>query len=43
VSRGDGLYHEVAVQPAVDFSRLEDVLVVRQRQAAAASAAEAVK
>lgn len=33
VSRGDGLYHEIAVQPAVDFSRLEDVLVVLQRQA----------
>lgn len=33
VSRGDGLYHEIAVQPAVDFSRLEDVLIVLQRQA----------
>lgn len=36
VARGDGLYHEIAVRPAVDFSRLEDVLVVLQRQAAAA-------
>lgn len=33
VARGDGLYHEISVQPAVDFSRLEDVLVVLQRQA----------
>lgn len=32
VARGDGLYHDIAVQPAVDFSRLEDVLVVLQRQ-----------
>lgn len=31
VSRGDGLYHEIAIRPAVDFSRLEDVLVVLQR------------
>lgn len=31
VSRGDGLYHDIAVQAGVDFSRLEDVLVVRQR------------
>lgn len=40
VSRGDGLYHEITVRPAVDFSRLEDVLIVLQRQA---SPAEAVK
>jgi rod shape-determining protein MreC len=32
VARGDGLYHEIAVRPAVDFSRLEDVLVVLQRR-----------
>lgn len=28
VGRGDGLYHDITVRPAVDFSRLEDVLVV---------------
>lgn len=28
VSRGDGLYHQIDIRPAVDFSRLEDVLVV---------------
>jgi rod shape-determining protein MreC len=28
VGRGDGVYHEITVRPAVDFSRLEDVLVV---------------
>lgn len=33
VTRGDGLYHQITVRPAVDFSRLEAVLVVRQRQA----------
>lgn len=38
VARGDGLYHEIALQPAVDFSRLEDVLVVLQHPAAAAEA-----
>jgi rod shape-determining protein MreC len=32
VTRGDGLYHQIAVRPAVDFSRLEAVLVVLQRQ-----------
>jgi rod shape-determining protein MreC len=31
VARGDGLYHEISVRPAVDFSRLEDVLVVLRR------------
>ena len=40
VSRGDGLYHEITVRPAVDFSRLEDVLIVLQHQA---PPAEAVK
>lgn len=28
VERGPGTYHEITVRPAVDFSRLEDVLVV---------------
>ena len=28
VERGDGLYHVIRVRPAVDFSRLEEVLVV---------------
>jgi rod shape-determining protein MreC len=28
VERGPGTYHEIAVRPAVDFSRLEEVLVV---------------
>lgn len=32
VARGDGLYHVIAARPAVDFSRLEEVLVVLQRQ-----------
>lgn len=31
VTRGDGLYHVIAARPAVDFSRLEEVLVVLQR------------
>jgi rod shape-determining protein MreC len=29
VERGPGSYHEISVRPAVDFSRLEEVLVVR--------------
>ena len=29
VERGSGEYHEIAVRPAVDFSRLEEVLIVR--------------
>ena len=29
VSRGAGQYHEITVRPTVDFSRLEEVLVVR--------------
>jgi rod shape-determining protein MreC len=29
VDRGAGQYHEITVRPAVDFSRLEEVLVVR--------------
>ena len=28
VGRGDGVYHQIAVRPSVDFFRLEDVLVV---------------
>ncbi len=28
VDRGDGLYHDISVRPAVDFFRLEDVLIV---------------
>lgn len=32
--RGAGAYHEIVVRPAVDFSRLEEVLVVRTPQAA---------
>ena len=28
VGRGDGTYHEIVVQPSVDFTRLEEVLVV---------------
>ena len=28
VERGTGAYHEITVRPAVDFSRLEEVLVV---------------
>jgi rod shape-determining protein MreC len=28
VARGPGTYHQIAVRPAVDFSRLEEVLVV---------------
>jgi rod shape-determining protein MreC len=33
VAPGDGLYHVVRARPAVDFSRLEDVLVVLDRMA----------
>jgi rod shape-determining protein MreC len=29
VDHGRGLYHEISVKPAVDFTRLEEVLVVR--------------
>ena len=32
--RGAGAYHEIVIRPAVDFSRLEEVLVVRTPQAA---------
>jgi rod shape-determining protein MreC len=33
VSRGIGQYHEITVRPTVDFSRLEEVLVVRTKPA----------
>lgn len=33
VDRGPGTFHTISVQPAVDFSRLEDVLVVLTPQA----------
>ena len=36
VERGDGLYHHITIRPAVDFSKLEDVLVVLAAPAAAA-------
>jgi rod shape-determining protein MreC len=36
VDRGPGTYHEISVRPAVDFSRLEDVLVVLSLPAARA-------
>ncbi|MGE0814489.1 MAG: rod shape-determining protein MreC [Vicinamibacterales bacterium] len=39
VAKGDGLYHRIVVRPAVDFSRLEDVLVVLQRDVPPAEAA----
>jgi len=28
VARGDGLYHAIGLRPAVDFSRLEEVIIV---------------
>jgi len=40
VARGDGLYHEITVRPSVDFSRLEDVLVILQRDAAPSEGAK---
>ncbi len=38
VRRGDGVYHEITMRPAVDFFRLEDVLVVVAPRPAAAEA-----
>jgi rod shape-determining protein MreC len=38
VERGDGLYHAISVRPAVDFSRLEEVLVVLTRPPGGAEA-----
>ena len=41
VDRGPGTYHEISVRPAVDFSRLEEVLVIlTPLPAKAAEAAE---
>jgi rod shape-determining protein MreC len=41
--RGAGAYHEIVIRPAVDFSRLEEVLVVRTPPASRAAAEEPVK
>ena len=38
--RGDGAYHEIVIRPAVDFSRLEEVLIVRTPPASRTAAAE---
>jgi rod shape-determining protein MreC len=38
--RGVGAYHEIVIRPAVDFSRLEEVLVVRTPPASHTAAAE---
>ena len=38
--RGVGAYHEIAVRPAVDFSRLEEVLIVRTPPASRTSQPE---
>ena len=38
--RGAVAYHEIVIRPAVDFSRLEEVLVVRTPPASRAAAAE---
>jgi rod shape-determining protein MreC len=38
VERGPGTYHEIVVRPAVDFSRLEEVLVVLTPPASRAAA-----
>ena len=38
--RGAGAYHEIVIRPAVDFSRLEEVLVVRTPPASRTAAAE---
>jgi hypothetical protein len=35
VAGSGGEYHEIAVRPAVDFSRLEEVLIVRTPPASA--------
>jgi rod shape-determining protein MreC len=41
--RGAGAYHEILIRPAVDFSRLEEVLIVRTPPASRAAAEEPVK
>jgi rod shape-determining protein MreC len=38
--RGSGAYHEIVIRPAVDFSRLEEVLIVRTPPASRTAAAE---
>jgi rod shape-determining protein MreC len=38
--RGVGAYHEIVIRPAVDFSRLEEVLIVRTPPASRTAAAE---
>ena len=41
--RGVGAYHEIVIRPAVDFSRLEEVLIVRTPPASRTVAAEEPK
>ena len=41
--RGVGAYREIVIRPAVDFSRLEEVLVVRTPPASRAAAEEPAK
>jgi rod shape-determining protein MreC len=41
--RGAGAYHEIVIRPAVDFSRLEEVLVVRTPPASRTAAEEPAK
>ena len=38
--RGAGAYHEIVIRPAVDFSRLEEVLIVRTPPASRAAQPE---
>jgi rod shape-determining protein MreC len=38
--RGVGAYHEIVIRPAVDFSRIEEVLIVRTPPASRAAAPE---
>jgi len=38
--RGAGAYHEIVIRPAVDFSRLEEVLIVRTPPASRTITAE---
>jgi rod shape-determining protein MreC len=39
-NRGGGAYHEIVIRPAVDFTRLEEVLIVRTPPASRTAAAE---
>jgi rod shape-determining protein MreC len=41
--RGDGAYYEIVVRPAVDFARLEEVLIVRTPPASRAAGEEPAK